>query len=142
MNSRYPYLRVQCDEDCLGLGFDPVPKQTLFNVLSRFDGKPITYDNALSMKNRELLSENQVKNVEDIIYKGDTKNLGISSKEVIQFISELGQKKSFIQADNHLDCLIWVKRLTHFKRLGRVVSSQATTTERSQIFFHNSIVGT
>ena len=29
VNSRYPYLRGQCDEACLGLGLDPVPKQTV-----------------------------------------------------------------------------------------------------------------
>ena len=41
--------------------------------------------------------------MEDIIVKRDTENLGMSRKEVIQFISELGQEKSFVQADNHLD---------------------------------------
>ena len=46
VNSRYPYFRGQCDEDCLELGFDPVLKQTLFNVLRRIDGKLITYENA------------------------------------------------------------------------------------------------
>ena len=43
VNSRYPYLRGQCDEACLELGFYPVPKQTLFNVLRRIERKPITY---------------------------------------------------------------------------------------------------
>ena len=81
------------------------------------------------MKKRALLSENQVKYVEDIIVKRDTANLGMPRKEVIQVISELGQEKSFFQADNHLDYLIRVKRLTHLKRLGRVVTAQATTTE-------------
>ena len=71
--------------------------------------------------------------MEDIIIKRDTANLGMSRKEVIQVISELGQAKSFVQAENHLDYLIRAKRLTHLKRLGRVVSAQATTTERSQI---------
>ena len=33
VNSQYPYLRGQCDEACLELGLDPVPKQTVFNVL-------------------------------------------------------------------------------------------------------------
>ena len=80
--------------------------------------------------------------MEDIIIKRDTENLGMSRKEVIQVISELGQAKLFVQAENHLDYLIRAKRMTRLKRLGRVVSSQATTTERSQIFFHNSIVGT
>ena len=71
--------------------------------------------------------------MEDIIIKRDTANLGMSRKEVIQVISELGQAKSFVQAENHLDYLIRAKRLTHLKRLGRVDSAQATTTERSQI---------
>ena len=71
--------------------------------------------------------------MEDIIIKRDTANLGMLRKEVIQVISELGQAKSFVQAENHLDYLIRAKRLTHLKRLGRVVSAQATTTERSQI---------
>ena len=57
----------------------------------------------------------------------------MQSKEVIQVISELGQAKLFVQAENHLDYLIWKNRLTHLKMLGRVVSDQATTTERSQI---------
>ena len=52
---------------------------------------------------------------------------------MIQVISEIGQAKSFVQEDNHLDYLIQVKRLTHVKRLGRVVSAQAKTIEISQI---------
>ena len=66
--------------------------------------------------------------MEDIIVKRDTENLGMSSKEVIQVISELGQEKLFFQEENHLDCLIWSKHLTHLKRLGWVVASQAKTT--------------
>ena len=50
------------------------------------------------MKNMALLSENQVKYVEDIIVKRDTTKLGISRKEAIQFMSELGQENSFVQA--------------------------------------------
>ena len=30
VNSRYPYLVGQCNEACLDLGLDPVPKQTEF----------------------------------------------------------------------------------------------------------------
>ena len=41
--------------------------------------------------------------MEDIIVKIDTDNLGMSGKEVIQGISELGQANSFFQAENHLD---------------------------------------
>ena len=59
--------------------------------------------------------------MEDLIIKRDIANLGMSRKEVIQVISEIGQAKSFVQAENHLYYLIWAKRLTHLKRLGRVV---------------------
>ena len=50
-----------------------------------------------------FLSEIQVKYVEDVIFKIDTSKLGVSRKEVIQVISELGQPKFFFQAENHLD---------------------------------------
>ena len=86
MNSWYPYLRGQCDEARLELGFDPVPKQKVFNFLRRIDRKPIRYENAFPMKNRALLSENQVKYVEGIIVKKYTSNLGMSRKNVIQVI--------------------------------------------------------
>ena len=78
--------------------------------------------------------------MEDIIIKRDTTNLGMPRKEVIQVTSELGQGKSFVQSENHLDYLILEKRLTHLKRLGRVVSAQATTTERSQICVSQQVV--
>ena len=67
--------------------------------------------------------------MEDIIVKIDTANPWMSRKEVIQVISEIGQAKLFVQEENHLYCLIWEKRLTHLKRLGRVVAAQETTTE-------------
>ena len=54
------------------------------------------------MKNRALLSENQLNYVEDIIVKIDTENPGMSRKEVIQVISELGQTKLFVKKENHL----------------------------------------
>ena len=45
------------------------------------------------MKKISLLSEKQVKYMEGIIIKIDTSNLGVSRKEVIQVISDLGQAK-------------------------------------------------
>ena len=42
-NTRYPYLRGQCDEACLELGLYPFPKQKIFNVLQRIGRKRITY---------------------------------------------------------------------------------------------------
>ena len=116
------------------LGLGPVPKQTVFSTFQIIGRKPITYENSFPMKKMLLLSENQVKYVEDIIVKIDTENLWISRREVIRVKSYLRQAESFVQAEYHLDYLIQAKRMKHLKRLGRVVASQATTTEQSQIF--------
>ena len=53
VNSRYPYLRGKCDEDCLELGLDTVTKHIVFNVLQRIGRNLITCENALPMKKRE-----------------------------------------------------------------------------------------
>ena len=41
--------------------------------------------------------------MEDIIVKRDTANLGMSSKEVIQVISDLVKVNSFVQSENQLE---------------------------------------
>ena len=133
MKSRYPDVRRQCDEASLELRFYLAPKQTIFSILLRIGRNLITYENALPRKKMALITESKVKYVEDVIVKRETANLGMSRKEVIQVISDIGQEKFFVQAYNHLVYLILVKRLTHFKRLGRVGKYQTTTIERSQI---------
>ena len=95
-----------CDVACLELGQDTVPRQTVANCLLRIGFKPITYKNALPMSKRELISQRQVNYVEDIIVTGDTVNLGMSRKEVIQARSYIVHESSYIQAENHLDYLI------------------------------------
>ena len=52
---------------------------------------------------------------------------------MIQVISDLVYEKLFIQEENHVDYLIWVNQMTHFKRLRRLVKAQAMTIEQSQI---------
>ena len=79
-NSRYPSLRGQCDEAWLELGLNPVPKQTISNVLHHIGRNPITYDNTFPMKKMVLIPEIQVEYVEDIIDKIYTENLGMSRK--------------------------------------------------------------
>ena len=76
VNSRYPSLRGQCDEACLWLGFDPVPKQTVFNVLQRISRSPSTYDNAFSVNNRALLSEKKESMWRILLLKETQKTLG------------------------------------------------------------------
>ena len=86
---------------------DPVPKQTVFNVVQRIGRNPITYENDFPTKKMVLLSERQANYVENIIVKRETANLGISMREERQVISYLGKAKSIVQAENHLDYLIW-----------------------------------
>ena len=49
------------------------------------------------MKKRSLLSERQVNYVVDIIVTRDTANLGMTRREVIKVVLELGHAKSFVK---------------------------------------------
>ena len=101
------------------------------NYLQRIGSKPITYKNASPPRNWALLSQRQVKYVEYVIVTRYMSNLGVSRREVIQKISDIGQVSYYYQAENHLDNPIREKRLTNLKRHGQAIKSQATTTERS-----------
>ena len=68
--------------------------------------KSITHVNAFSMIKQVLLSERQVNYVDDIIVTRGTDNLGMSRKEVIQVISDIGQENYYFQAEHFLDYLI------------------------------------
>ena len=76
VNTWYTYLIGQCDEACLELGLELVPKQKIFNVLQKIGRKPITYKSDFPRKKRGLISENQVKYVEDIIFREAHQTLG------------------------------------------------------------------
>ena len=67
-----PYIRGQWYVACLDLSIDRVPRQTIFNVLRRIVRKPIKYENIFPDKKRALLSNSQVKYVEE---GGDTGNI-------------------------------------------------------------------
>ena len=75
-----------CDEACLELGDDPVPRSTVVYCLQSIVSNTIKYKNSLPMIKRELLSQSQVNYIEDIIVTRDTVNLGISRKEEVQEI--------------------------------------------------------
>ena len=75
VNSRYTDVIGQCGKACLELGLDPVPKQTVLNVLYSIVRNTITYENNFPKKKREFLSENQVEYVGDIILKIDRATL-------------------------------------------------------------------
>ena len=95
-----------CDEGNLELGKYPVPQIIVANCLKRMIRNLITYNNSFPIIKRTLPLQRQIKYVEDEIFTRDTENLGMSRKEVIQIISDIGQENSYVQADNHLDYLI------------------------------------
>ena len=43
-------------------------------------------------------------------------NLGVSMKEVIPVISDIGKSHSYVQGKNNLDFLIWEDQLPNLKR--------------------------
>ena len=91
-----PAVNGVCDEDT-------VPQMTVTLFLQNIGSKPITFYNDSPPRNQALLSQRQVTYVGDIFFTRDTENLGISMREVIQMISDIGQSSSYVQAENHLD---------------------------------------
>ena len=101
------------------------------NFLQRIRNKPITDENASPQIKQAFLSQRQVKYVEDITVTKDTSTIGMSRREVIQTISDIGKASSYVQAENHLNYLIREKRLPNLKWHGRVIKSQEMTIEQS-----------
>jgi len=62
----------------------------------------------------------------------DEMNRGMSRKEMIVLIAEFF-RVPYKTAENHFDYLIKLKQLNELKRGGRVVATQATTTNRTAI---------
>ena len=82
------------------------------NCLLRIGIKSIPFDNtppSPPLRKHALILQRQGEYVEDIILTRDTADLGMSSKEVRQMILDIGQASSYIQAENHMDYLIWEK---------------------------------
>ena len=99
----------------------------------RLGNKKITVENCFKDKKQGLLSNELVEVLQDIIRKRDQINNGVTRKEAIQLIVDLGQCVSSKAAENHLDYLIRLKRLPDLIQNGRIILAQSTTTERSQI---------
>ena len=86
-----------CDVVCLELGEDTVTQQTGTNCLHRIGKKPIIYENYFPLRKQALLSQSQLEYVEDIIVTRETVNLGVSRREAIQTLSDIGQSSSYVQ---------------------------------------------
>ena len=126
---RNPAVNVLCDAACLELGKDTAPQMAVANCLQSIVRKPITYKNAFPPRNQAFISRRQVKYVQYIIVTRDTSNLGMSRREVIHTISDIGQASYYVQAENHLYYLIWENQLANLKRHRRVIKSQSKTME-------------
>ena len=57
-------------------------------------------------------------------------NLGVSRKEVIQVISEIGQADYYPQAENYYYLMIWEDRLSNLKRHIWLIKYQVMTVEK------------
>ena len=79
-----------------------------------------------------LISNDEVKFLEEAIIKRDLANNGMDRKEVITYIQNL-TGCTFKTAENHFHYLQRNNKFPRLKRGGRVVVAQKTTTKRSQI---------
>ena len=101
--------------------------------MKRIGDKEPTLENCFPQQKTSLLSNEAIDILQDIIRRRDLTNNGVTRSEAITIIVDLGQAKTFKVAENHLDYLIRKKKLNMLKRNGRIVTAQATTTERCQI---------
>eukprot|EP00957_Ditylum_brightwellii_P099413 7572867-Ditylum_brightwellii.AAC.1 len=85
----------------------------------RVKGKEITHENVFPLKKKALLSCNQVAFLQDVIRYRDNNNNGMTRKDVITTIAEIGRVKLMEQANNHLNYLIRRSRLEKIKREGQ-----------------------
>ena len=92
-----PEVNGVCDVACLELGEDTGTQQTGTNCLHRIGKNPIIYENYFPLRDQELLSQSQLEYVEDIIVTRETVNLGVSRREAIQTLSDIGQSSSYVQ---------------------------------------------
>ena len=96
-NRKTPVVNWVCGKAYLELGKDSITWSTLDHFLLRIVRKPIVYKNSLPMSKPVLLSQSNIKYIEDIIITRDTVNLGMSRQKVVQEILEIVQASSYAQ---------------------------------------------
>ena len=106
---------------------------TLAVSLAPFDRKSPPEEHGKRQWGKQSLTTHKFREtLQQIIIARDNLNNGASRKEVIAMICDFTGAVSK-KAANHLDYLIANKFLTKLKKGGRVVSAQATTTNRTAI---------
>ena len=101
--------------------------------MTRIGDKEPTLEICFPKMKSTFLSNYGVGVLQDIIRKRDQTNNGVFRAESITIIVDLGQAKSMKVAENHLDYLIRTRNLDKLKWNGRILTAQATTTERCQV---------
>ena len=79
---------------------------TLVKFLKRVSNKLITLGNSFPLRNMRFVLDAHMNYVKYIIVSRDIVNTGMSRKEVIQVISNIGQVDYCVQLENNLDYLI------------------------------------
>ena len=94
-----------------------VPRSMLNSVLACIEGKnDITPKNFFNNQNSALLPGDSVMVLQDIICKRNQINNGVTKKEAIQLICDLGDANTPKVAKNHLDYLIRAGKLDKLKK--------------------------
>ena len=93
-----------------------LPQTTLNTIIKKLGDEDSTYENCFPIQKNSLLNEEHIKVLLDIIRKRDQTNNGVSWKEAIMLISDLGQASSAKVVENHLDYLIQMKKLSKLKK--------------------------
>ena len=110
-----------------------MPFTTLHSALKRLGSKEPTVENVFPLQKKSLLNDDQVAFLQDVICQRDTNNEGVTRREAVTLIAELGRCSCLKKAEYHLNYLIRIGRLKNLTRGGRVIAAQSTTSERSQI---------
>mgnify|MGYP001031646604 CR=1 FL=1 len=82
---------------------------------------------------KSLTTEDEQREIAEIIQFRDKNNNGMSRKEAITLIMDWTGCGKMKTAENHLEYLVRNNKLPELKKGGRVVTAQATTTKRGQI---------
>lgn len=121
-----------------------IPRQTLESRYAKYMADMVDDVDALDKFDRKKAMEEpsgvksslttaaDVKFLQSLAVTRDNRNDGMPRKEMISIISEL-KSVTMKKAANHYEYLVRSKRLNQLKNDGRVVTAQATTTNRTAI---------
>jgi hypothetical protein len=113
--------------------FSQVPRTTVLSALKQCKGKYIEHSTVFPNTERSLLDNKSLKVIQDIIMKRDQNNMELSRKECICLVMDIGEAESFQVAENHYSYCVRKGKFPNLTKGGRVITAQATSTERCAI---------